>query len=456
MARVIYMTNIGTIPDESFVKVKSKTRTIGKIDEAFLERLHKGDVFVLGGEKYMFLYSKGMTAFVSESVQRPPTIPSWVSEMLPLSFDLAMEIQHFRMLVEEKLRAKIKKKDIIKFIDSYLYLDKNAAEAIYNYFSEQFLFMEIPNEKKIVVEHYRENSINYYIFHALFGRRVNDAFSRAMAFLASRQVKADISINVNDNGFFISSEKPINIRLAFDALLASEVRSVVEKAIEKTEILKRRFRHCAGRSLMILRNYMGKRKRVGRQQISSSILINTAREISNDFPILKEARREVMEDLMDIENLEIVVDRIRKGKIKIKEYSSEIPSPFAFNIVLLSHADILKIEDKTEFLKKMHSYVMAKIALKHNKAKKNKAVFDEFSYAKLWDDMEKKKAEKEEYEKEKLKIMLWSIKDIEFSLKQKIADAIDEGMADEEIKKEAEKIRKKLPKRLAEFIFSQK
>ncbi|MBS3153254.1 hypothetical protein J4426_01695, partial [Candidatus Woesearchaeota archaeon] len=60
LARMIYMTNVGTIPDETHVQVKVGEQTIGKIDEAFLERLKRGDVFVLGGSKYEFLFSRGI------------------------------------------------------------------------------------------------------------------------------------------------------------------------------------------------------------------------------------------------------------------------------------------------------------------------------------------------------------------------------------------------------------
>ena len=45
------MTNIGTIPDESFVTVKVGNQVIGKIDEGFLEKLKSGDVFILGGTR---------------------------------------------------------------------------------------------------------------------------------------------------------------------------------------------------------------------------------------------------------------------------------------------------------------------------------------------------------------------------------------------------------------------
>ncbi len=125
LARVIYMTNIGTIPDESYVEViaarpsDKKDLKIGAIDEEFLERLKKGDIFVLGGQKYEFLYSRGMKAYVNASVARPPTIPSWFSEMLPLSFDLALAIQRFRKLMNEKFSSKKNEKEIKAFIEEF-------------------------------------------------------------------------------------------------------------------------------------------------------------------------------------------------------------------------------------------------------------------------------------------------------------------------------------------------
>lgn len=149
-------------------------------------------------------------------------------------------------------------------------------------------------------------------------------------------------------------------------LKSKELREVMERAIDKTEVLKRRFRHCASRSLMILRTYKGKRKRVGRQQVSSMLLLNAVKRISENFSILKEARREVLEDLMDIENAANVLEDIEKGKIKVKEIHTNIPSPFAFNIVLQGYVDIFKIEDKVEFLRRMHQMVLAKIGM-HNK-----------------------------------------------------------------------------------------
>jgi len=40
-----------------------------------------------------------------------------------------------------------------------------------------------------------------------------------------------------------------------------------------------------------------------------------------------------------------------------------IPSPFSFNLILESYSDILKMEDRHEFLKRMHNMIKAKISL---------------------------------------------------------------------------------------------
>jgi len=354
MARVLYMTNIGTIPDESFVSVKVGTQTIGVIDEAFLERLRRGDVFVLGGEKYEFLYARGMVAQVNASVYRPPTIPSWFSEMLPLSFDLAMDISRLRRLATGK---------DAKWVKKYLLVNDNAASAIARYVKEQDDYAIVPNDKMLLVERYNDEKTNYYIFHALFGRRVNDALARAFSYILSRIHHRDMEMGVNDNGFYISSPKSVKIEEGIKVFVESNLDEVLKLAIEKTEILARRFRHCAGRSLMILRNYKGKQKRVGRQQVSSMLLLNAVKRISDDFPILKEARREVLVDLMDIAGARQVQEWLKSGKLKHEYIETKIPSPFAFNLVMAGYTDILKMEDRQEFLKRMHQMVLAKISL---------------------------------------------------------------------------------------------
>jgi ATP-dependent Lhr-like helicase len=355
MARVIYMTNLGTIPDESHITVvvatpaDRKGQQVGKVDEGFLERMKRGDVFVLGGQRYQFLYSRGMKAFVRADVSKNPTIPSWFSEQLPLTFDVALEIGKFRKLLKERMN---KRQEAFDFIQEYLYCSKHVAEEIYNYFYEQSSFSEIPDEKTIVVEKFKDEK-EYLLFHSMYGRRVNDALSRAYGFAAARLKMRDIELGIGDNGFYLAGEG-LDENKVLKWVKARDLREILKEAIERTDVLKRRFRHCAGRSLMILRSYKGREKSAGKQQVASEFLYRAVKKISNEFPILQEARREVMEDLMDVKNAEQVLKWIESGRIKFRVVRTPIVSPFGLGLNMEGRMDLIKMEDRAKFLRRMH------------------------------------------------------------------------------------------------------
>ncbi len=463
LARVIYMMNSGTIPDESFITVKIGEQVIGKLDEAFLEKMKPGDVFVLGGSTYMFKFSRGMVAQVSASVSRPPTVPRWVSEMLPLSFDLALEIGKARRLAFERFNSKKKKREILDWLHEYLYVDPKAAKAIYSYFREQYDYAkQIPNDKMILVEHFNDDKEKKIIFHSLFGRRVNDCLSRAIAYVISRNEHKDIEIGISDNGFYLSGDKRINAMKAFKLLKADKLDLLMHLAIDKSEVFKRRFRHCATRALMILRNYMGKKKNVGRQQVSSMILMNALKRISSDFSILKETRREVLSDLMDIENTKQILKGIENGKIRIVEIDTRIPTPFAFNLAVQGYADIMKIEDKHEFLKRMHQNVMAKIGLNKNADKELLKQYKENEpkdYNELFEEMEEKESTEKEQEYHELRQMIWNLKKVPLFAKEeliKLIDGEDNIKLDviKAIEQHKKDIKKNWPKELQKIVFA--
>jgi len=362
LARMLYSTNIGTIPDRSSARVKCAGQVVGHVEEDFMEKLQKGDTFVLGGKIYRFNYARGMTLNVTPS-SGPPSIPSWFSEQLPLSFDLALEIQRFRALMEGKFEYGRSKEEIMDFIHKFLYVDYNSANSIYGYFREQYLYAVIPSNKKLIIEYYKGfGGRKFVVFHTCFGRRVNDALSRAVAYIIAKKYKRDIMISISDNGFYLSSEGKIGGLEAFQDLTSENIEEILIKAIDKTETLAGRFRHCAGRALMILRRYKGKEKSVSRQHIKGKILLNFVKELDENFSILKEARREVIEDFMDLKNAKRVLKMIESGQLEIKQINTIIPSPFAFNLVAQCYLDVLKYEERIEFIRRMHQAVINQIS----------------------------------------------------------------------------------------------
>jgi len=364
--RIIYYLNLGAIPDEVKIdvyKLPSK-RYIGGIEEGFLERLRPGDIFVLGGKLYKFRYARGMRCYVEEAREEIPTIPAWFSEMLPLSFDLALEIQKFRSKLKRKFE-KDQEKKIKKWLLRNYPIDENVASSIYEYFREQYLYAEIPDEKTLLIEEtYDLEGRKFLVFHSLFGRRTNDALSRAIALLISNMIKHSVRVIVSDNGFaiLIPRTKKVNVERLMEKLCFSNMEELLKKSLKRTELIKRRFRHCAARSFLVLRNYKGHKISVNKQQLSSQTLLKVCEEVDENFPVIWETYREILEDVFDIKNAEKVINWIKNGKLKVKKISTIIASPFAHNLIILGESDVILMEDRKKRLLALYEEIMRRIS----------------------------------------------------------------------------------------------
>ncbi|RLE70821.1 MAG: ATP-dependent helicase [Thermoprotei archaeon] len=362
-ARVIYTLNIGTIPEEVNVKVYTVSgRYVGNIEEGFLERLLPGDRFVLGGRVYEFIRARGSRAYVKPAFDMKPTVPSWFSEMLPLSYDLAVKISRFRGMMFKWIEEERPRDEVLEYLARTCRAERRAAEAIYEYFLEMYRFLKAlgidhyPSDRVVLVEKYvDERGRIHQVFHTLCGRRTNDALSRALAYLASRKAGVNVGVVVHDNGFAIIYPPGVEPPVSLKDLKSSEVRRLLVRAIANTELLKRRFRHVATRALMILRNYKGHEISVERQQMSAQTLLRVVRELGEDFPVLKETYREILEDYMDVNHAMEFLKRVEQGKVMIVELPKlRIPSPFAYNIVLEGLSDVVLLEDKRLMMVKFH------------------------------------------------------------------------------------------------------
>ena len=64
---------------------------------------------------------------------------------------------------------------------------------------------------------------------------------------------------------------------------------------------------------------------------------------------------------MDVKHAEEVLEKIENKEITLKTVDTRIPTPFAFNLVSRGYLDVLKYEDRTEFIKRMHEAIINKI-----------------------------------------------------------------------------------------------
>ncbi|HEC77065.1 MAG TPA: ATP-dependent helicase [Thermoplasmatales archaeon] len=361
MVRPIYYLNTGTIPDEVAVKVYTTSKKyVGKVEEPFAERLKKGDIFVLAGNTYEYVNSKGMRIYVVPRPESSPTIPSWFSEQLPLSFDLAQEISKFRDKMEKMI---LKNEDIVDYLVKNYYINETTANAVKNYFMEQKHFI-IPNHRRICVEVFEENGYRHIVFHTLVGRKSNEALSRIFAYRITKKHGFNVRIAITDNGFAViysRNKKKLNEKDIISLFSSKNIKEDLKNTLKNTEILKRRFRHVAVRSLLILKNYLGHEMSVERQQRNASTLFKVVNEIDTNFPALKETYREIMEDSMDIENTKNFIRKVEEKKIEVKVSYQKFPSPFSLNIVAVGASDVVLMEDRKKMIREMHKEIMEMI-----------------------------------------------------------------------------------------------
>jgi ATP-dependent Lhr-like helicase len=245
------------------------------------------------------------------------------------------------------------------------YLDEYTADAVTSYIQEQHDYLgEVATHQNITVEKYiDEDNRQNLIFHTIYGRRVHDAIARIMAHILQKKFGSNIGMIIDDNGFVLQTpRRPVDIEGLLDDLAECDPESELREAVAKTELMKRRFRHVAGRSLMVLRNYKGNSKTVGQQQMKGHFLISAIRnKYDEDFPMIKETYREIMEDAMDLNHAKEVIEGLRTDEISFSVHESDIPSPFSHNLLLQGSTDVVKMEDKKERLQNLHSQVMDRI-----------------------------------------------------------------------------------------------
>jgi len=349
--RIIYFLNQGVIPDEASIAVidRKTKKVIGKVEEEFADMLRVNDVFVLAGRKWKFISFKRGKIYVEDAKDQLATIPAWFSEQLPLSFDLALDIQEFRDEMSKLIKTK-GKEEIVKYLMDKFNLNENSANSIFNYFFEQNLISQIEG-KNLLVEHFKKKiegkTYYFYVFHSLIGMKAN----RALAYYLAEKIKlyyqTIVNIHINDNGFAFSFEKPIKLNeeiveqlLNFES--EEEFKKTLTEAIWNSFLVRRIFRHVATRSFLILRRYLNKKRSVEQQ---FNLALSLIRIMPFIPPLKKETFREIFEDKMDIGNLFKYLRDFRDGKRKVVLKRIPFYSPFSLNIIE-GDRDIVSFNEK--------------------------------------------------------------------------------------------------------------
>ncbi len=370
--RPIYFQNIGTIPEDVSIIVYCGRRRVGRLEEQFVENLEPGDIFVLAGKTYRFLGASGDRVYVEPAEGERPTVPSWISELLPLTFDLGEAIAEFRWNIWQMLEEG-KESEAREFIKRNMRANEWAVDNIIRYIKLQSQFLKnlgcntFHSRSNLIIERYRDQfGMMNIIFHTVFGRRVNNVLARAYANIIKNMLKYNVRIMIDDHSFVIQypSYYDIDIYKIVKILNSRNVRYHVSEAVKNSQYVWRTFRHVANRAFMILRYYKGVKTSLRRQQLNSEILYYHLLRNIPDFPLVEEAIREVIEDKMDVIRAEKVLRDIEEGRrrwIILPVY--DLPSPFAHGALLRGMEDVVLMEDRVKVLQNLYNKIIERVGI---------------------------------------------------------------------------------------------
>jgi ATP-dependent Lhr-like helicase len=359
-----FRSNVGTIHSEESVRVIDGSTAVGTLEASYAERLIAGDRFVLDGRVFKFRRLENAIVY-ARSERGDPSLPRWTSDRQSLSFELARELAIFREEAARRLTDE-GAASLRDWLMATFDLTYGPAAVLTDLFEAQAQWSEVPDASGLLVEEAPSPDGDgvTYTFHAPLHRAACEALGRASAARLGRRFGRNLGLSVADLGWSIR----IDADACADGLEPDEIGPLlvleafandVLEGLDRGELPARRFQHVAATGLMVLRNSEpGRRVRVGGMNWVSKRLYPLVKAACPDHPLLRETRREVLEELLDVP----AAERWLSGRPAIRFRSLPGQSPFAAAWIEPGQSDSLEFEPPGDALRRLHARLVMQSA----------------------------------------------------------------------------------------------
>lgn len=337
-SRMLAVSAGGTIPDKGLYTVKSENGVkLGELDEEFVYEARVGDKFLLGTFAWQILSLQKDAVIVTQSNIFGARPPFWKGETKGRGIRTG---RAFGELLR-KLGNSVVTDSMIEEL-SNLGLDEPAAKS-----AEAFLRRQIestgvlPDDRTILIEHFQdETGSNQLMIHSVFGRQVNEPLAILANEAAKRHAHTNFSYFVDDDGFllFPYGECELPEGLLYD-ISVETARPVLEAVLPATPLFNMTFRYNCARALMMGVRNSG-RQPLWVQRLRSTQMLDSLMRYEQ-HPLIRETKRECLEDYWDLSGVETVLEEIRSGAIQICEMYLESPSPMSLPLRHQTEANMM-------------------------------------------------------------------------------------------------------------------
>ncbi|PRP67430.1 ligase-associated DNA damage response DEXH box helicase [Nonlabens agnitus] len=327
---------MGTIVTATDVTVKYVTGGyIGSIEEYFISKLSRGDVFVFAGRTLEFIRLKGMVAQVRNSTRKRAQVSNWQGSKLPLSAQLG------ELLREEMINFQTGKKRTPE------------VKALRDIITRQQRESIIPQRDQFLIETFKTREGYHAVFYPFEGRFVHEAMAGVIAYRISLLKPITFSLAFNDYGFEILSDQEFDMQEVLDNnLLTPEMLSQdLQSSMNATEMARRKFRDIAVISGLVFTGYPNKLIKTKHLQNSSQLLFEVFRDNEPENLLFRQAYTETFEQAIEEYRLFDALQRIQNQEIVWK--ACEKPTPFSFPIITDRLREKLSSEKLADRIKRM-------------------------------------------------------------------------------------------------------
>lgn len=328
--------SIGTIVSDAMITIKLlKGSRLGSIEEWFVSQLSPGDTFWFAGRALELLRIKDMTAIVRLSTTKNGKIPAYMGGRMPLSSELSAVLQN---KLTEYIAGAEADAEII---------------ALRPLFEMQQLRSAIPDKDEFLVEYFHSREGYHLLMYPFEGRNVHEGMAALIARRLAYAKPISFSIAMNDLGFELLSDQPLDVASLINKELFSTKNLAldIQSSINSVEMARRKFRDIARISGLIFQGFPGRQKKERHLQASSQLMFEVFREYEPEHLLFMQTFDEVMTFQLEESRMRKTLKKISESKIIITR--PEKATPFSFPIIVDRLREKMSSEKLEDRIKRM-------------------------------------------------------------------------------------------------------